>query len=133
MSKIRNLDKFTRQYRSFGVVLIIFIIIAYLLIDRNDFFVNLSFIISSILVLSITYFVPSVFEKPYIIWMKFGLVLGNITSFIVLSIIFICIFTPIGIILRFSNVLGIKIKYENNKDTYWINRKDPIQSMKQQY
>ena len=66
------------------------------------------------------------------LWYKFGIFLGNIVSPIVMGIIFFLVVTPIGIIMRIlkKDILNLK---KNNKDTYWIKRKDSKTSMKKQF
>lgn len=132
MKNNAEINKLLKENRSFGIVLMILLIIFYLLVDSINFYVNLTFGIIGFIVILITYYIPNILKKPNAVWMKFGLLLGNVTSFIVLSIIFLVIFAPIGAILRLTNVLGIKVNYEDT-DTYWIKRNEPIQSMKQQY
>jgi polyferredoxin len=65
-----------------------------------------------------------------------GKIIGGVITTLLLSIIFYCVFTPIGVILRITNkdLLGLRI--EKTKDSYWTNR-DPKaperQSMERQY
>lgn len=122
-----------KQNRSFGVVLLIFIALSYFLIDKINFYGEIFLLILSFSVVIISIFSPNLFSKLNFLWLKFGMLLGNITSFVVLSFIFIFIFTPIGILLRISNVISIKCKYNPQIKSYWENRKEPLQSMKQQF
>ena len=66
------------------------------------------------------------------LWFKFGIFLGNIISPIVMGIIFFLVVTPIGVIMRIlkKDILNLK---KNNKDTYWIKRKESKTSMKKQF
>ena len=66
------------------------------------------------------------------IWYKFGLFLGSIVSPIIMGLIFFLVVTPIGIIMRIlkKDILNLK---KNNKDTYWIKRKESKTSMKKQF
>ena len=65
-------------------------------------------------------------------WFKFGILLGNFMSPIVLGIVFFTVVTPIAFIMRLfgKDVLNLK---KNNKKSYWIER-SPIKSkMKNQF
>lgn len=131
MSIKTNLTK--KQNRSFGIVLLIFIALSYFLIDNVNFYVEIFLLILSFFIVIISIYLPNLFSKPNYLWLKFGIILGNITSFIVLSVIFLLIFTPVGFLLRISNVISIKCKYNPETKSYWENRKEPLQSMKQQF
>ena len=129
--KISNND--IKENRSFGFVLIILLIITYLLTDSLNFYGQIFFVTLGLAITLITFYIPHILKKPYGVWMKFGYLLGNITSFIVLSVIFLCVFFPIGTVLRVFNVLSIKVNYDENINSYWIKRSEPIQSLKQQF
>ena len=43
---------------------------------------------------------PASLNKVYYLWMSFGLVLGWFSSRIILGILFYCVFTPMGIVMR---------------------------------
>ena len=68
-----------------------------------------------------------------VLWFKFGIILGNIFSPIVMGIIFYLVVTPIGIILRIMQKDLLNIKYNKKKESYWIKRKTPIGTMKRQF
>ena len=66
------------------------------------------------------------------IWFKFGILLGNVVSPIVMGIVFYAVVTPTSIIVRMfgKDLLNLK---KNNKKSYWI-EKSPIKSkMKNQF
>ena len=68
-----------------------------------------------------------------ILWFKFGIILGNIFSPIVMGVIFYLLVTPTGIILRIMQKDLLNIKYNKEKKSYWIKRNTPIGSMKKQF
>lgn len=78
---------------------------------------------------------PAVLSPVYRIWIRIGEVLGRINSFLILSVIFYVILTPIGIMVRlFTNTTG-KFKYKTGARSYWI-KMAPIdfkESMKQMF
>jgi hypothetical protein len=64
-------------------------------------------------------------------WIKFGILIGKIISPIVMGLVFFCVITPIGMLVKIlkKDVMGLK----KEATSYWINRKDKIQSMKKQF
>jgi hypothetical protein len=66
------------------------------------------------------------------IWFKFGILLGNFVSPIIMSIVFFVIVTPTSIIMRVlgKNLLNLK---KDNKKTYWVERSKIQSKMKNQF
>lgn len=66
------------------------------------------------------------------IWFKFGILIGNIISPIIMGIIFFIVVTPTGIIMRIlrKDLIGLKM---NNKSTYWIEKKNESKTMRNQF
>ena len=66
------------------------------------------------------------------IWFKFGLMLGNFIAPIVMGIIYFMVVTPTGLIMRLlgKDLLNLK---KNNKDTYWINKDNSNNDLKNQF
>ena len=66
------------------------------------------------------------------LWFKFGLLLGNILSPVVMGLIFFLVVTPIGIIMRLfkKDLLNLKFSKTN---TYWIKKSGPKSKMKNQF
>ena len=118
--------------RSFGIVFfVVFLIIAVWPLKSNGDIRIIPICIS--LVFLILGLFNSNFLKPLnFLWMKFGILLGNIISPIVMGIIFFLVVTPIAIIMKIlgKDILGIK---KNNKKTYWINKTGPKSKMKNQF
>jgi len=66
------------------------------------------------------------------LWFKFGLLLGQIISPIVMGIIFFLVVTPIAFIMRLlgKDVLRLKKKSDNS---YWIKKTGLKSKMKNQF
>jgi hypothetical protein len=67
-----------------------------------------------------------------IIWFKFGIILGNIISPIVMGFIYFFVVTPTGFLTKLSgkNLCNLK---KNNDKSYWINKNNDNNSMKNQF
>lgn len=59
--------------------------------------------------------------KPlYIVWMKFGEVMGRINTFLILSILFYAMVTPIGWLMRLTGKDPMRRKLDRDSDSYRI-------------
>ena len=65
---------------------------------------------------------PEILSPIYKIWMRVGEVLGRINSFVILSVIFYLVLTPLGILIRLFTTTPNKFKFKYNSDTHWIKR-----------
>jgi hypothetical protein len=66
------------------------------------------------------------------IWFRFGILLGNFVSPIVMSVVFFAIVTPTSLIMRVlgKNLLNLN---KSDKKTYWIERSKIESKMKNQF
>ena len=66
------------------------------------------------------------------IWFKFGILLGNIVSPIIMGIVFFLIVTPTSLIMKVfgKNLLNLQ---KGNKKTYWIEKSKIKSKMKNQF
>ena len=118
--------------KSFGIVFsVVFFIIAIFPILNNDNIRVWSLVISLIfLVLGL---INSKLLSPLNkIWFKFGLILSKVVSPVIMGIIFFLVVTPIGILMRILKKDLLNLKY-NNKNTYWIKKKESESTMKNQF
>ena len=118
--------------KNFGIVFsIVFLIVAlWPLLSQNDIRIW-SLIISGIfLVLGL---INSKLLLPLNkIWFKFGIFLGNFIAPIVMGIIYFMVVTPTGLIMKMlgKDLLNLK---KNNKDTYWIDKDNSNNDLKNQF
>jgi len=78
-------------------------------------------------------FVPKALRHLNIVWFKFGMVLSAIVSPIVMGLVFFVAVTPTGLIMRLKNRDLINSKLDRKAESYWIQRDEPVGSMKNQY
>lgn len=81
-------------------------------------------VLSGIL-LPISLFWPIALTRPNRIWTRFGLLLHSITSPIALGVLFYGMFTPMGLAMRLFGKDPLRLKFERDAKTYWIQRKPP--------
>lgn len=118
--------------KSFGIVFsIVFLLIALWPLLNNSEIRIWSLIISAIFL--ILGFLNSMLLNPLnILWFKFGLLLGKIISPLVMGLIFFCVVTPIGILMKIFMKDLLKLKY-NNKNSYWVDKNGPKSKMNDQF
>lgn len=67
------------------------------------------------------------------LWYKFGMILGAIVAPIVMGFIFFIAVTPTGFVMRIMGKDLLNKKYDNKKNTYWIEKYENTGSMKRQF
>jgi len=59
------------------------------------------------------------------LWMKLGILLGMVVSPIALGILFYAVITPIGMAIRFAGKDPLRLKFDPDAKSYWIQRDPP--------
>jgi len=118
--------------KSFGVVFfLVFLIIAFWPIQNgND--VRIWSVLTALIFLILGLYNSKILTPFNKIWMKLGLLLGNIISPIVMGIIFYGIVTPTGLLVRMFRKDILKLN-KNNNNTYWENRENSNNNMRDQF
>ena len=116
---------------TFGILFFIFFLIIGLYPLVSVGVNRIWFVILSLVFLIITIIRPNLFTFLNRLWIQFGVFLGKIISPIVMGLVFFFVVTPIGMLVRIlkKDVMGLK----REASSYWINRKDKLQSMKKQF
>ena len=119
--------------KSFGVVFsIVFLIVAlYPLINSEG--LRVSALVVSIIFVFLAFIAPKVLVFPNKLWFKFGLLLGSIVAPIVMAFVYFFTVLPTGLIMRLLGKDLLKQKLDKNAKSYWIERKEPMGSMKNQF
>ena len=66
-------------------------------------------------------------------WIKLGEILGLIIAPIVMAIVYFIVLTPISLIVRVFGKDILNMKLDKKLESYWINRKKNLGSMKKQF
>jgi hypothetical protein len=119
--------------KSFGTVFsIVFLIVAlYPLVHSKD--IRIWAIIISTVLLATAYTIPKALSIPSKLWFKFGMLLGSIIAPIVMALVYFITVLPTGLIMRLLGKDLLKQKLDKNVNSYWIERSEPIGSMKNQF
>jgi hypothetical protein len=118
--------------RSFGIVffLVFLIIAAYPLTNSGD--IRVWSLIISLIFLILGILDSKILTPLNKLWFKFGILLGKIVSPLVMGVIFFCVVTPIGLLMRILGQDLLNLKYNLNK-SYWIEKNGPKSKMKNQF
>ena len=122
IEEIKNIKSSKKDLRKFGItvgsVLVVLAIVFYFL-DRS-YFIYFS---AAGLVLIIMGFISPVILKPLNkVWMGLAVVLGWLSSRIILIVVFYLVLIPISLIAKISGKKFLDLKYKSEKDSYWIKR-----------
>ena len=120
--------------RNFGIVFfIVFLLISlWPLIDAGD--LRVWSLIVSFIFLVLGLLNSSILNPLNNLWYKFGIILGNLISPLIMGIIFFTIVTPIAYILRIFKKDVLKLKFRSDEiNSYWIKKENLKNSMKKQF
>ena len=119
--------------KSFGIVFfIVFIIIGlYPLLNNQE--IRVWSIILSLIFLILGFLNSKLLTPLNKAWIKFGILLGNIISPLVLGIIFFLVVLPTGLLMRLFKKNFLGLKFDKKLKSYWINKEKQLSSMKNQF
>ena len=118
--------------KSFGIVFFVFFLIISLFPLLKDNNIRIWAMIAAIIFLILGFLNSPILTPLNKIWFKFGILLGNFISPVVMGIVFFVVVTPTALLMRIfgKNLLGLK---RNNKASYWIERPKIKSKMKNQF
>ena len=119
--------------KSFGIVFFI----VFLIVGLYPVFNHEEIRIWSI-ILSLTFLILGLLNSNLLTplnktWIRFGILLGNFISPLVLGIIFFLVVLPTGILMRLFKKNFLGLKFDKNLKSYWINKEKQLSSMKNQF
>jgi hypothetical protein len=129
MKSFINIEK--KNNIIFGLIFFVLFLIIGLYPLKSDGIVRIWSIILSLVFLIITIIRPNLFVFLNRLWIQLGLLIGKIISPIIMGFVFFFVVTPVGLLVRIlrKDVMGLK----RGESSYWINRKDKVQSMEKQF
>ena len=118
--------------RNFGVVFFIFFMIISLFPLFKDGNVRVWAVVVAIIFLILGLLNSSVLSPLNKIWFKFGILLGNFISPIIMGLVFFIVVTPTSFIMKVfgKNLLNLK---RTDKKSYWIEKSTIKSKMKNQF
>lgn len=112
--------------RSFGLVFAAFCaIIGLLPMLKDEPYYRLPWLIASAVFLVPALLFPKVLAPLNKLWLKFGLLLQKVVSPIILGLLFFVAITPIGLLMRVLGKDLLKLRWDKQASSYWIQRTPP--------
>lgn len=121
--------------RSFGLVFAVFFLLIGLIPISSGEAIRVWSLGLALLLLLVSFLLPKILVLPNVLWFKFGLTLGKVMSPLVLGLLYFAVFTPVGLLLCLLKKDLLKLRFEADKKSYWIERDEhyPMGSMKNQF
>ena len=118
--------------RSFGLVffVVFFVISLWPILSENE--IRIWSLILSVIFLILGILNSKILAPLNKVWFRFGIFLGNFIAPIVMVIVFFLVVTPTGILAKLFKKDLINLK-KNNDKTYWVEKKETISNMKNQF
>jgi len=76
---------------------------------------------------------PALLAKPNYWWFCFSLALGKVMIPLTMGIVFFLAVLPTGLMVRLMGKDLLRLKFDPEAKSYWIEREEPLQSMKNQF
>tara|TARA_Y100000590_G_scaffold111823_1_gene127519 strand:- start:1335 stop:1721 length:387 start_codon:yes stop_codon:yes gene_type:complete len=122
-----------KDERSFSYVFSIFFLLLGIFPLFNNNYINLNFLFIAFIFLAMGLFTPFLLILPNKLWIRFGLLIGTITTPIVLSLMYIIGIIPVAFLLKLFGKDIINEKIIRESKSYWIKRKDSKTNFDQQF
>jgi len=123
-----------KDLRNFALIwTFIFTVISVFPLIKGEGELRLWAIIVAAAFLIIGLFIPNILKYFYIYWVKFGEIMGNIVSKVILTLLFFIVFFPVGLVFRLMGKDLLSKKLDKNTNSYWINREIQPGSMENQF
>jgi hypothetical protein len=118
--------------KNFGIVFFLFFLIISVYPLLNGEIIRICSIVLSVTFLILGLLDSSILAPLNKIWFKFGILLGNFVSPIVMGVVFFAVVTPTSFLMKVigKDLLNLK---KNNKKSYWIERSEIKSKMKNQF
>ena len=118
--------------RSFGLVffVVFFVISLWPILSENE--IRIWSLILSVIFLILGILNSKILTPLNKAWFRFGIFLGNFIAPIVMGIVFFLVVTPTGLLAKLFKKDLINLK-KNNDKTYWVEKKETISNMKNQF
>jgi hypothetical protein len=116
---MEKLDLSNKSLRKFGITMAVALgVIALIVFLRHTHSpVLLGLIAAGFFIAGVC--APVILKPAYIVWMKFGFVLGGINTRLILMALFYCVITPIGLITRLMGKDLLDKKLTPSRSSYW--------------
>ena len=125
--------KIKNSNRSFGLLFFIVFLGIGLWPLKSGQEINIYLIMISLFFLTLGLINSKILSPLNMAWIKFGEILGIVIAPIIMALVYFVVLTPISLIVRMLGKDLLGLKFYEKQDTYWIERKKKLGSMKKQF
>ncbi|MEG8946429.1 SxtJ family membrane protein [Rosettibacter firmus] len=122
IEEIKKIDYSKKALKKFGFTFSIIFLLLGIILYLNKTESYYYFLIICILFFISTIYSQKILKPIYKIWMIIALILGLITTNIILTLFFYLIITPIGFVIKISGKDLLNLKFDKEKESYWNRR-----------
>jgi hypothetical protein len=97
---------------------------------------SLVFVAASLFFLLFALVLPKALSPLNWVWTRFGLLLHQIVSPLVLGLLFLAVFTPMGLAMKLLGSDPLRLRFDPKAKSYWLERDPPgpaPESLKDQF
>lgn len=123
INEIKNIVKTRKEFKKFGITLgIVLLLISVLLSYTGQ--PNIGLYMLSAIFLILAFVFPVGLKYPYVCWMAFAIILGFISTNIILFTLFFLIIFPVSLLSKIAGKKFLETEFKTNLQSYWV-RKNP--------
>jgi hypothetical protein len=68
---------------------------------------------------------PAALHPANVLWTRLAVLLNKVVNPVVTALLFYLVFTPVGMLMRLSGKDPLRLRFESNTKSYWIERRPP--------
>lgn len=122
IEEVRNIKSSKKQLRNFEIMAgIILGLLGGLFYRQQNGCYPYLLVLSAVFLLS-GLLLPNLLRPIYKVWMLLALLLGWLTTRVILIVLFYGVVTPIGLLAKLFKKDFLNLKFDHNVDSYWIYR-----------
>ena len=111
-----------KEFKKFGITMAVVFSLISIFLFWKEYSNAIYFLSIAVIFLVFALLFPKLLKYLYNIWMTFAAIMGYFMSRLILSLIFIIMFAPVGIITRLIRKDILKMKIDKSAESYWILR-----------
>lgn len=124
IAEIKNIVKTPKEFKKFGITVGVVLMALSILLSFLGGENHIVLYLLSAVFLGLAFLYPAGLKYPYIIWMTIAIVLGFISTNIILFTLFFLIIFPISLLSKAAGKRYLETEFKTNLQSYWI-IKDP--------
>ncbi len=130
LEEIRAIKSTRKELRNFGFVVggVLIAIGAFLFWKERPAWPY--FLTPGVVLVVLGLIVPSILKPLQKLWMAMAVVMGFFMTRVILTILFFCMVTPLGVIAKITGKRFLELKTAKDKTSYWNKRDSKVQEKK---